>query len=99
MAVQVDPIKPTLKAPGTQRLTLKCNELLSNFAFKCKLRRYMMERVDVHSPTTAAHLFQTLHHGRASMGILILQRPIPDSGGFGRGSDSDGFGRIPGPQI
>jgi hypothetical protein len=27
-AVQVDPIKPTLKAPGTKRLKLKCDELL-----------------------------------------------------------------------
>ena len=28
-AVQVDPIKPTLKAPGTKRLKLKCDEPLS----------------------------------------------------------------------
>jgi hypothetical protein len=45
-AVQVHPIKPTLKAPGTKRLKLKYVELLSNllkfclnFAFKFKLRR------------------------------------------------------------
>jgi len=29
-----------LKAPGTMRLTLKCDELLSSFAFKYNLRRY-----------------------------------------------------------
>jgi len=38
--VQVDPIKPTLKAPGTKRLTQKCDESLSNFAFNFNLRRY-----------------------------------------------------------
>jgi len=39
-AVQVDPIKPTLKAPGTKRLKLKYDELLSHLAFKFNLRRY-----------------------------------------------------------
>ena len=38
--MQVDPIKPTLKAPGTVRLKLKYDEPPSNFAFKFKLRRY-----------------------------------------------------------
>jgi hypothetical protein len=39
-AVQVDPIKSTLKAPGTKCLKRKCHELLSNFAFNFQLRRY-----------------------------------------------------------
>jgi hypothetical protein len=39
-AVQVHAIKPTLKAPGTKRLKLKCDETLSNFAFKFNLRYY-----------------------------------------------------------
>jgi len=39
-AVQVDPITPTLKAPGTKRLKLKYHKLLSSFAFNCNLRRY-----------------------------------------------------------
>jgi peroxiredoxin len=38
--VQVDPIKPTLKAPGTERLNLKYEQLVSSFCFKFKLRRY-----------------------------------------------------------
>ena len=38
--MQVDPIKPTLKAPGTKRLKLKNDVPLSNFAFKFNLRRY-----------------------------------------------------------
>jgi len=33
-------MKPTLKAPGTKRLKLKYNILLSSFAFNCNLRRY-----------------------------------------------------------
>jgi hypothetical protein len=39
-AVQIDPIKPTLKASGTKRLTLKSDEPLSNVAFKFNLCRY-----------------------------------------------------------
>jgi len=41
-AVQVDPIKPTLKAPGPERLKLKHEELLSKFGFKINLRRYIV---------------------------------------------------------
>jgi hypothetical protein len=43
-AVQVDPIKPTLKAPGTQRLKLQHDEVLSSFAFHFSLRRYTTAR-------------------------------------------------------
>ena len=39
-AVQVDPIKPTLKAPGTKRLKVTHDKLLSSFAFNFNLRRY-----------------------------------------------------------
>ena len=38
--MQVDPIKHTLKAPGTQHLKLKCDEPLSNFGFNFNLRSY-----------------------------------------------------------
>jgi len=37
--VQVDPIKTTLKAPGTKRLELNYVQLLSYYAFKFNLRR------------------------------------------------------------
>ena len=37
--MQVDPIKPTLKAPGTKRLKLEYYEMLSRFAFEFNLRR------------------------------------------------------------
>ena len=38
--MQVDPIKPTLKAPGTKRLKQKCDAQLSTAAFKFNLRLY-----------------------------------------------------------
>ena len=39
-AVQVDPITPTLKAPGINLLKLKYDKPLSKFDFKFNLRRY-----------------------------------------------------------
>jgi hypothetical protein len=41
--VQVDPIKPKLKPPGTKRLKLQCVVLLSTSAFEFNLRRYIMD--------------------------------------------------------
>jgi len=41
--VQVDPMKPTLKAPGTKCLKHISDVPLSNFAFKFNLRRYKEE--------------------------------------------------------
>ena len=38
--MQVDPMKPTLKAPGSQRLKLIRDRLVSSLAFKSNLRRY-----------------------------------------------------------
>jgi len=38
--VQVVPIKPTLKVPGSKHLKPKYDEPLLNFAFNFKLRRY-----------------------------------------------------------
>jgi len=48
-AVQVDPIKLTLKVPGTKRLKLKCDGPLSNFAFKFNLRRCSTVEENVHA--------------------------------------------------
>jgi hypothetical protein len=39
--VQVDPIKPALKAAGTKRLKLKYDAPVSSFAFNFNLRRYI----------------------------------------------------------
>jgi len=38
--VQVDPLKPKLKAPGTACLKLPRDKLLSSFSFKFDLHRY-----------------------------------------------------------
>jgi hypothetical protein len=43
-AVQVDPIKPMLKPPGTEPLKLECDGLVSSYALNFKLRRYDMVR-------------------------------------------------------
>jgi len=40
-AVHFDPIKPTSKAPGTQRLKPQYDELDSSFAFNLNLRHYI----------------------------------------------------------
>jgi hypothetical protein len=41
-AVQVDPIKPTFKAPGIELLKLEYDKPLSKPALKFNLRRYAM---------------------------------------------------------
>ena len=38
-------MKPKWKLPGTKRLKLKCDVLLSNIAFKFNLRRYNLDNV------------------------------------------------------
>jgi len=43
MAVQFDPIKPILKAPGIKLLKLKYASSRSSFAFKFNLRCYTWE--------------------------------------------------------
>ena len=41
--MQVDPIKPKLKPPRSERLKLHCDHPLSRFACKFNLRRYTKE--------------------------------------------------------
>ena len=40
MAMQVDPMTPKSKPPGSKRLKLKCDEVLSSFSNNFNLRRY-----------------------------------------------------------
>jgi len=61
--VQLDTNKPTLKAPGTKRLKLKCDDLLSDFAFKCNLRRYIMASLR-NAATSSAERVVTIKVGR-----------------------------------
>ena len=48
-AVQVDPMQPKLKPPGTKSLKLKYDALLSNFCFKFISRRYIVVLLVRHS--------------------------------------------------
>jgi hypothetical protein len=60
--VHVDPIKPTLKAPGNKLLKVKCDKPLSKFAFKINLRRYNVEHgVDDMRPAVRSRTSSTLH--------------------------------------
>jgi hypothetical protein len=45
--VQIEPMKPTLKAPGTKHLKPKGDEQLSSFAFDFYLRRYNSGTVEL----------------------------------------------------
>ena len=45
-AVQVEPTKSMLKAPGTKRLKLNYDILISSFAFSFNLRRYTTVDLD-----------------------------------------------------
>jgi hypothetical protein len=66
--VQVEPIKSMFEATGTNRLKLKCDQLLSSFDFKLNLRRYNKRLADMPSslaafcgrdrPHTACHVMQ-----------------------------------------
>jgi len=68
-AVQVDPMKPTLKAPGTERLKLKYDEPISNSAFKFNLRRY--------NPGTPMHWLQPLNAPSLSRTPSVPRAPPP----------------------
>ena len=69
MAVQVDPIKPTLKAPGIRRLKLIRDEPLSNRAFQFKLRRY---NVSIRGN------FDNAFDAATAMTVLITTENFPD---------------------
>jgi hypothetical protein len=62
--VQVDSIKPTLKAPGAKHLKLKHDEPLTTLAFNFNLRRYTM------GPAAGQPKFITLKVGRCRLTLL-----------------------------
>jgi len=73
-AVQVDPIEPKLKLPGTKRLKLKCDILLSTSAFKFNLRRYGEVRVwDMRTRTMISHL---VGRCRLTVSKPMLKAPV-----------------------
>ena len=65
--MQVDPNNPTLKAPGTKRLTLKYHEVLQSFAFKFNLRCY--------SKGEYTHMFRCTGHS-ATINHLDFSLPL-----------------------
>ena len=72
--VQVGPIKPTLKAPRTERLKLKYDDPLSKFAFKFNLRRYIvgeMALMRVRAPQQGQRHGLTLMHCSAQPEPLL----------------------------
>ena len=73
--MQFDPIKPTLKAPGTMRLKLICDDPLANFALKFNLRRYAAAAADAATAygKAAMHLAMC---GGGSGGAVV--GPLPD---------------------
>ena len=52
--MQVDPIKPTSKPTGNERLKMKHVKLLSTSAFKFNLRCYTMDHPDFLCPISHA---------------------------------------------
>jgi len=65
--VQVDPIKPILKPPGTKRLKLKYDKLLSNVAFNFNLRRYTVAQKEARETGCTARQGLTLVHFSAQL--------------------------------
>jgi len=85
--VQFDPIKPTVKAPGTKRLKLRYDEPPLKFAFKLNLRRY----IEGTFPPFSALLVSA--DGRyVIVGTRAPDVPGPGSGGGGLGGGGPGGG-------
>ena len=98
--MQVDPIKPTLKAPGAVPLKPKCDELLLNFAFNFNLRRYSPGNYPSHckfSLRTWVEPGKFKPINRAD--YLAMEREEGDgvSQGFGAGAGAGGGPRRNGP--
>ena len=67
-AVQVDPIKPTLKAPGGERLKPKYDDVLSNLGVNFNLRRYTLAAPPLPRPPPS--------HDRLAVLQVRRRRPI-----------------------
>jgi hypothetical protein len=71
-AVQVHPIKPTLKAPGAKRLKLKCDALLSKCAFNFSLRHYSTVELARSGPACLGAAATFAEAGPATNSLLSL---------------------------
>ena len=79
--MQVPPIKPALKAPGTKHLKLKCDTLLLTSAFKFNLRRY----IGVVDATQYARF--------NAYDLVATTVAVPAGGGGGGGSTAGAYTR------
>ena len=66
--MQVDPIKPTLKPPGTWRLKLGFYELLRKFDFEFNMRRYT-KAAEAGLPTAQYNLGRGLHSSTSQLNL------------------------------
>ena len=60
-------MRPDMKEPGTSLLTLKCDQLLSTFAFNLNLRRY---KKGTFKPLTAGLYALTAKHIASGLSVL-----------------------------
>jgi hypothetical protein len=99
--VQVDPSKPTLKAPETKRLKLQCDGPLSDFAFNFNLRRYKMEEMRRGRVSINGEIFGSLRDTDFAVGSLggmgDMNDALPLVGSMELGSPLDNFGDMVGP--
>jgi len=70
--VQVDPIEPTLKAPGYELLKLKYDDLLSTFDFKYDLRHH--SKVFLRAGQMA--VLDMMRHKRLNSAATAIQKEV-----------------------
>ena len=71
-AVQVEPIKPMLKALETKRLKLQYDEPPSNFALKFNLRRYTLLSYRLYDPLLAVAAVPTQSRRILALASLLV---------------------------
>ena len=77
--MQVDPINPKFKPPGTKRLKLNSDVLLSSCAFKFKLRRYNSDALapPMTEDFALSHIGVVLRGGEASLIPCLFAHSVP----------------------
>jgi hypothetical protein len=70
--VQVDPIKPTWKAPGSKSLILKYDKRVSDFGFSFNLRHYTTACSNQQRLFKLTALSKWVHHVQAGWSVRAL---------------------------
>ena len=73
-AVQVDPVKPMLKPPGTMLLKVRSDGPLSNVAFKLNLRHYSAVLTHAAPPPPPPPLVVRDAHATAAASAYVVGR-------------------------